>query len=650
VEKDGSDELFSGSLVVRGRSFIEVSRTGPHSALGRIAGMLEQVDEEPPLLERRLRQFGSRVAGWVIAFCAVLTVLGFAIEGLERGRETFFFAVALAVAAVPEGLPAVMTLALALGVERMAKRKAVVRRLAAVESLGSVTVILTDKTGTLTENRMRVLGVDAVNEDELLHSVVLANDADGEAGDPIDIALMDYAECHGVNATAIRRSRRRLSARDFDSRLKFQRVTVDLGGQAASYLKGAPEVIIKRSLLDEGEKQKWLDRAAESASQGYRILAAARASGETETDIEFLGLIHLWDPLRTEVPDAVRRARLAGIRVIMVTGDHPVTAVAIGRQAGIDASVVVTGEELDKLAEDPPTAGIYARVRPEQKLQLAQVLQHRGEIVGMTGDGVNDAPALKRADVGIAMGRRGSDVAREVSDIVLLDDNFATIVAAIEEGRSIYRNIEKFIRYLLATNLAEVIIVLIGIILSEVFGWRDDRGSLLLPLSAVQILWMNLVTDGLPAVALAVEPPQPALIDSPPRKSSEGLLGAGTGRWILFVGILLASISLVVSYGFGGSQNWQTMLFTSLTFSQIFTALAVRSQRKSILTSELLTDKLLLGACALTILLQLAAVYTPVGQRMLGTRPLQAEELLLCFASAALGLAAIEVQKWFSWR
>jgi Ca2+-transporting ATPase len=636
VEKSHGDELLSGSLVTRGRSFIEVTRTGLRSTLGKIAGMLDQVDEEPPPLERRLKQFGIRVARGVIVFCAVMTILGVLTQGTERWPEIFLFSVALAVAAVPEGLPAVMTLTLALGVERMAGRKAVVRRLAAVESLGSVTVILTDKTGTLTENRMTVLSIETDHEPEFLRAVTLANDADGQAGDPIDLALARYAETRGVDVPEARRSSPRLSSQPFDSQLRFQRVTVNAGGQPVSYLKGAPETLLERSVLDEAARRRWLARAAVGAGQGHRVLAAAKGMGEADTELEFLGLVHLWDPVRPEAADALRSAGRAGIRVAMVTGDHPVTAAAIGKQVGLDPSHVVTGEDLDKEAGDLPVTEIYARVRPEHKLRLVEALLRRGEVVAMTGDGVNDAPALKRADVGVAMGQRGSDVAREVADIVLLDDNFATIVAAIEEGRCIYRNTEKFIRFLLATNLAEVIVVLTGLAFTAVSGYRDAPAGLLLPLTAVQVLWMNLVTDGLPALALAMEPPGSDTMNSPPRKSSAGLL-EGSGRWVLLVGILLACVSLVAGYGLGTRQSSQTMLFTTLTVSQILVALAVGT----------LKSKVLVGSCVVTLLLQMAAVYTPVGQAMLKTRPLTARELILCLALSTIGLAVIEVQKWW---
>jgi Ca2+-transporting ATPase len=297
----------------------------------------------------------------------------------------------------------------------MAARKAVVRRLAAVEALGSVTVILTDKTGTLTENRMQVRSIETINGPEVLLALVLANDADGAAGDSIDVALAEHARTHGVNQNELRRSMPRVSARDFDSAHRSQRVTVNREGRPVSYLKGAPETILEHSRLIGDTREVWIERAAEGARQGHRVLAAARAEGESETNLEFLGLIHLWDPIRPEVPAALQQAREAGIRVATVTGDHPATAAAIGALADLDTSVVVTGQDLDALAGDLPDAGIYARVRPEHKLQLVEALQKRGEVVAMTGDGVNDAPALKRADIGIAMGHRGSDVSREVA-------------------------------------------------------------------------------------------------------------------------------------------------------------------------------------------------------------------------------------------
>src|SRR6185503_6067416 len=342
------------------------------------------------------------------------------------------------------------TLTLALGVERMAKQKAVVRRLSAVEALGSVTVIATDKTGTLTENRMYVKDIDTPETNRALRAMALANDAETTigAGDPLEIALIDYAEKQGLSVEAVREGHPRRGVLPFDSAHKFMRVTVEENGELVSYLKGAPEVLIARSRLDDSDRRSWEEKANAYATEGFRLLALAWCEGERDHDLTFLGLVLLWDPPRPEVPEAIRLARAEGIRVVMVTGDHPATALAIANEVGIPSGRIVTGLDLETLSTAElnhavKEANVFARVAPEDKLRLVVALKASGEIVAVTGDGVKDAPALKRSDVGVAMGQRGSDVSREVADLVLLDDNFATIVSAIREGRNIYENIQK---------------------------------------------------------------------------------------------------------------------------------------------------------------------------------------------------------------
>ena len=444
VDKGDRDEAFSGTLLVRGKTHLDVTRTGASSAMGRLATMLGDIRAAKTPLERRVDRLGRQIARWVLILAAVLGLLGIAAEGLERAPEMILFAVALAVAAVPEGLPAVLTVALALGVERMARHRAVVRRLSAVEALGSVTVIATDKTGTLTENRMEVRSLDATDLPRALAAIVLANDADliTGAGDPLELGLLRYATTHGVDVARLRHQHPLVAERPFDSAWKFARVTVQENGRLVSYLKGAPEVLLGRSTLSNEDRESWVEKADAYAREGFRVLAVAWAEGETEEPVSLLGLALFWDPPRPEVPNAVRRAQEAGIRVIMITGDHPATALAVANQVGIPGVRVLTGEDLADyqgaaLVEALGEANVFARVRPEQKLQIVEALQAQGQIVAMTGDGVNDAPALKRSDVGVAMGQRGSDVSREVADLVLRDDNFATIVGAVEEGRGI---------------------------------------------------------------------------------------------------------------------------------------------------------------------------------------------------------------------
>ncbi len=598
VEKGMGEEVYAGTLLVRGRALVEVTRTGPQSAMGRIAGLLAGMVEEKTPLERRLTAFGHRVARWVILLAAALVVLGFLVEGVSA--QVVLFAVALAVAAVPEGLPAVLTLALALGVERMARRKAVVRRLAAVEALGSVTVIATDKTGTLTENRMEVREVVGPDPEGALLAMVLCNDADLDtgAGDPLELGLLRYAAPY-LDVAQVRAKHPRLFERPFDSAWKFMRVTTPKG----SFLKGAPEALIPRLALSPEEKARLLEEAEAHAQRGFRVLALAYGEGEREEGLRFLGFVLLLDPPRPEVPEAVRRVQEAGVRVVMVTGDHPATALAIARQVGIPAEVVATGEEIAELSdEELLEVDVFARVRPEDKLRIVAALQKAGEVVAMTGDGVNDAPALKRADVGVAMGQRGSDVSREVADLVLLDDNFATIVAAIEEGRNIYENIQKFIRFLFSTNLSEVLVVAIGMVFAALLNLRDAAGHLLLPLTAAQILWINLVTDGLPALALALDQ-NPGVLRSPPRPKEAPLLDRISLRFVLITGSVKAGVALTILAvfpGWLGLEAARSATFHFMAIGQLFFAYAARHTHLIPLPNPYLH-----GAVALGILVQL---------------------------------------------
>jgi Ca2+-transporting ATPase len=531
-------DVFSGTLAVRGVGWLIVTRTGIASAMGRIAAMLANVDAEDTPLERKLKHFGRRIARWVAALAVVLVVVGVGIEGIDRIDEALLFAVAVAVAAVPEGLPAVLTLTLALGTERMASRKAVVRRLAAVETLGSVTVIVTDKTGTLTQNTMTVRALDSPDEARALLAMVLASDVepDGSAGDPLEIGLCEYAAKRGVDPVATGVRYPRASVLPFDSTWKYMRVTVLEDGKPVSYVKDAPEVLLERCLLTPEERSMWTDRITNAAADGYRVLALAWTRADAETDLEWLGTVSLWDPPRAEVADAIRATQRAGIRVQMITGDHPATAKAIATSVGISSDTVLTGEQLDsmtseEIASSVSDVGVFARVSPEHKLALVEALKTNGEIVAMTGYGVNDTPALKRADIGVAMGVRGSGVTREVADLVLLDDNFATITAAIDEGRSIYANILKFIRFLFSTNVALVLLIAIGVTGAAVLNLRDEAGNLLLPLLAVQLLWINIIADGPPALALGMDR-NPGMMARRPRPPSAPLLTRAGIRFI----------------------------------------------------------------------------------------------------------------------
>jgi P-type Ca2+ transporter type 2C len=647
VEKEIGSEVFSGTLLVRGNGYLEVSRTGERSAMGRLAVMIGGIEADPTPLERRLEKFGRQIARAVLALAALIAIGGLLVEGFERLSHVFLFAVALAVAAVPEGLPAVLTLTLALGVERMAKRRAVVRRLSAVEALGSVTVIATDKTGTLTENRMFVKELDCIDADQALRAMILANDADevAGAGDPLELALLAYAQKRGIEPERLRSQYPRHSSMPFDSAYKFMRVTVGEGDGLMSYLKGAPEVILKSSRLSKAERTTWEEKAEAYAREGYRVLALAHREGEGDQEISYLGLVLLWDPPRPEVPEAIKRAREAGIRVLMVTGDHPATALAVANEVGIAPGRVLTGPEIEvmqpeALREAARETNIFARVAPEHKLRLVEALKLSGEIVAMTGDGVNDAPALKRSDVGVAMGERGSDVSREVADLVLMDDNFATIVSAIEEGRNIYENIQKFIRFLFSTNLAEILIVVGGAFGAALIGLRDETGAILLPLTAVQLLWVNIITDGPPALALGFDQ-DPEVMQQRPRDPQSPLLDRESLRFILTTGCFKAAVggALLMAMPFIGFtlMETRTSVFLHATIGQLFYAYPARRINAQPHFNGALHLAVILG-----VVVQLATVLLPGPRTLLGLEPLTMQMLAMVTAAVLLTWGAAE--------
>ncbi len=652
VEKVPGTRLYSGTLLVRGHGQLVVSDTGSRSSMGKLASLLENVRAEPTPLEQRLRHLGMQIARWVGGLAVALALVGVFLEGLERAPEIIIFAVALAVAAVPEGMPAVVTLVLALGVQRMAKRKAVVRRLSAVEALGSVTVIATDKTGTLTENRMRVARLDALNPGEALLAMVFANEADpaSAAGDPLDRGLLDYATEQHLDPLKLRQDHPRCSSRPFDSIWKYTRVSVRGDGGVRSYLKGAPESILARCELGADDRAHWEQAAERSAFEGHRVLALACGKDESEEALEFLGLVHLWDPPRPEVPGAIAEVRKAGVRVIMITGDHPGTAAAIAREIGIDADEVMTGAELDQL--DPASlqqaaarVNVFARVRPEHKLRLVQALQAAGEFVAMTGDGVNDAPALKQANVGIAMGLRGSDVSREVADLVLLDDNFATIVGAIEEGRGIYANIQSFIRFLFSTNLALVLLVVFGAGIAFIYDLREANGMLLLPLTALQLLWINLIADGPPALALTMDR-NLDVMSRPPRAPGSPLLDPASARFVVASGAVkaVAGAGLLVGLPMAGHTpgTTRTAVFLFESLAQLVFAYPSRSLHQRPARNWVLNLVILA-----TVVLQLATVLVPELRVALGLEPVSLELFALITATVlATWMLAVLVRRW----
>lgn len=673
---DRRNMAYKGTIITYGRGSGIVTATGMATELGHIAALLAAGEDSKTPLQKRLAAFGKRLA---IAVLLVCTVIFFA--GLLRGEPPVLMlltAVSLAVAAIPEALPAVVTIALALGAYRMVEHQALMRRLPSVETLGSITYICSDKTGTLTENRMRVEcclvdGRLVVPEqaggkaaEQLFTAIALCNDATADAGggvsgDPTEVALHVAAQRAGFARETLERDAPRRAELPFDStRMRMTTFHADANGVMA-YTKGAPEAVLSRCmrmLVADGDAV--LDRAAleanaaAMAADGLRVLAVAcrrwdaipdlNDTEAAETDLVFIGLVGLIDPPRAEAAAAVATCRSAGITPVMITGDHPATARAIARRLGIagDDDLVITGRELAAmddaaLAARVLQARVYARVDPAQKIRVVEALQTQGQFVAMTGDGVNDAPALKRADIGVAMGRGGTDVAREASDMVLLDDNFATIVAAVRGGRRIYDNIRRFIKYVLTTNLAEVLLIF----LAPFFG-------LPLPLLPLHILWVNLVTDGLPGLALTAEPAEPGIMQRPPRPPGETMFARGVWQHILWVGSLMSGLVLGLQYwGIAtGDAHWQTMVFTALTFVQLANVMAIRSDRDSLLTIGILSNRPLAITVALTVALQLLLIYTPALNRIFDTAPLSALELGLCAGCAAVVLIAVECEKW----
>ena len=677
---DRRNMAWRGTIVTRGRGAGVAVATGMHTELGRMASLLQQQPETKTPLQQRLTHLTGRLAFVFLAICGVVVLLG-----LWRGENAATMALtglSLAVAAVPEALPAVVTIALSLGARAMARQNALVRSLPAVETLGSVTWIGSDKTGTLTQNRMRLEQVKltdpAARPDSPLlrhfhEALVLNSDVHrsggGWLGDPTETALFSAAIAAGLDSGKVRRAYPRIGEIPFDTgRRRMTTLHADRD-EVRLVVKGSPESVLplcRTAMTADGgigplDVRAWLEYADAMAGRGLRVLAIAlrwlppslpgpaAAPEEAENNLILLGLAGLIDPPRPEAAAAVATCRRAGITPVMITGDHPRTAAAIARQVGIlpDSSgedAMLSGNELARLTDpelDQAAAHVcvYARVAAEQKIRIIAALQHRGEVVAMTGDGVNDAPALRRSAVGVAMGKTGTDVARDAADIVLLDDNFATIVTAIAEGRHIYDNIRRFIRYILTCNLAEVWTLLLAPAL-----------ALPLPLQPLQILWINLITDGLPALALSAEPPEPGIMTRPPRPPRESLFAEGLGRHVLWMGLLMAALTLGTQAWaiHGGDAHWQTMTFTTLTFVQMGHVLAIRSEHLSLFQLRPGSNRPLLAAVALTIVLQLAVIYLPPARRIFHTAALDLPELAICIACALLLFAAVEGEK--KWR
>jgi Ca2+-transporting ATPase len=673
---DRRNMAYKGTLVAHGRGRGVVVATGMQTELGRIARLLREEEEVRTPLQKRLAHFGRVLSAAVLAICALLFV-----AGVLRGEPLMLMAltaISLAVAAIPEALPAVVTVALALGARRMVKRQALIRKLPAVETLGSVTTICSDKTGTLTLNRMHVEALWSLGETRappaaprrepwtsLLRAAALSNDAEvdraGEvAGDPTEVALYRAAADAGQRKEALLASMPRVAEIAFEAE-RARMTTLHRDGEAIlALVKGSPEGLIPLchdQLGTAGPQpfyaQAALDAAERMAAAGLRVLAFAcrklprvpdpLTPESVENGLTFLGLAGMLDPPRPEAREAVALCRSAGITPVMITGDHPATARTIAAKLAVidDPGELITGVELSRLtpgalSERAARVRVYARTSPEQKIAIVKALQARGEFVAMTGDGVNDAPALKRADIGVAMGISGTDVAKEAAHMILLDDNFASIVSAVREGRRIFDNIRKFIKYTMTSNSGEIWTLFLAPFL-----------GLPIPLLPIHILWINLVTDGLPGLALAAEPEERGIMRRPPRPPGESIFAHGMWQHIVWVGLLMGGVCLLTqSVAIQLGWHWQTMVFTVLTLSQLGHALAVRAERDSLFTLGVRSNSPLLLAVLFTLALQLATIYWPGAKPLFKTEPLSAAELGCCLLMSSVVFLAVEVEKW----
>ena len=719
---------YMGTLVTYGRGTAVVVATGMATELGKIAGLLQAVKHEQTPLQQRLDAVGKQlaIAGVVVA----LLILGIGVAMGETFADMILTAISVAVAVIPEGLPAVVTFTLALGAQRMLRRNALIRTLPAVETLGSVTTICSDKTGTLTENRMTVTmaSVPGTKVDLterlrtegatltpgvplpelragnpqglglLLAGGTLCNDATLQidsatgkyelVGDPTEGALLVAAARGGLVKHDLHKALPRVAELPFDSDRKrmttvHARTTAGLDKELApiwakgGYAPEAPFVAITKGAVDgllEVTTHVWENGSAEPltdarraallahnermASNGMRVLGVAfrplpstEGIGEVETELIFLGLVGMIDPSRPEVRTAVATCRSAGIRPVMITGDHPLTATYIARDLGIASDdKVVTGTQLNamsdaELAQAAATTSVFARVSPEHKLKIVAALQGQGHVVAMTGDGVNDAPALKKADIGVAMGITGTDVSKEASNMVLRDDNFATIVAAVEEGRVIYDNLRRFVKFAVAGNIGKVLVMLLWPMLFFLSGLSLEAAVALLPL---QLLWLNLMTDGLLGLSMGVESAEKNVMQRPPHKPTDGIFSGGMGWQVTWVGIAIGVLTLGSGFWYysQGLAQWQAMMFTTMAFLQVFQALATRSNTESLFTIGVFSNRVMWGVIALVVGLQLVALYTPLGV-FLGLLPLTAVDLLVCVGLGLALFAAVEVEKLF---
>lgn len=663
VPGDQHNMIFKGTIVTNGSAKAVVTTTGMNTEIGKIAGMLEAESQKTPL-QKRLTVFSKQLAVAVILICIV--VFGF---GLWRGAppfEMFLTALSLAVAALPEALPAVITIALAQGAHRMVRQKALMRKLPAVETLGSVTYICSDKTGTLTQNIMTVEKMQAAPEKEALlqYAMMLDNEVrfsndEGLLGDSTETALVHYALQKGSTKEDADNQYPLIAKLPFDSVRMRMSTLHEHDKKWVLFVKGAPVKMVE--VLSERYKtqvQEWLKINREWAADGLRVLFFGykifdqkpdQINEALETDLDFLGMTAMIDPPREEVIEAIRECKTAGIKPVMITGDQPLTATAIAERLQMieeGSQAVKNGADLDQLTDEQfsrevNNISVYARVSPEQKLRIIKALQSQGEFVAMTGDGVNDAPSLKQADIGIAMGITGTGVSKEAADMILLDDNFATIIKAVREGRRIYENIRKFILYVLSCNLGEIL----TIFFAPVFGFA-------IPLLPIHLLWINLVTDGLPGLALVAEPAEKDIMNRPPRPPKENLFAGGLITRILLTGTMIAIAGMFMQW-WTDKQGYdlriqQTAVFTTLCFVQLGNALSVRSVYYSIFSSGIFANRGMWGAILLTVILQLLIVYVPVLHPIFKTTSLDRNIMLVIVLVTLVCVLCIEFLKFIS--
>ena len=668
---DRKNMVISSTVITNGRATCVVTSTGMETEVGQIVGMLMNEEDSETPLQKKMAEISKVLSVICLGVCVVMFFVGLLYQ--RPILEIFMSAVALAVAAIPEGLAAVVTIVLALGVQRMVKRNAIVKKLPAVETLGCASVICSDKTGTLTQNKMTVVDVWTLRPDErplaltigaLCNDTTLTYAEDGSpktAGDPTETAFVDIACKEGLDKNEIEKTMPRQAELPFDSERKMMSTIHPLAdGGYRVMVKGAPDVLLGRCIVSGEDSQSVLARNSEMASRALRVLGVAYkdipsipgelTSEGLENGLTFVGLVGMIDPPRLEVKQAVAECYSAGIRPVMITGDHKLTAVAIAKELDIfrDGDLAMTGEELDAISQDELNQkvdqySVFARVSPEHKMRIVKAWQFKGKVVAMTGDGVNDAPALKVADIGCAMGITGTDVAKGAADMILTDDNFSTIVHAVEQGRGIYSNIKKSIQYLLSCNIGEIITIFIATALN----FHQ------MPLIPIQLLWLNLVTDSLPALALGMEPVEAGIMNEKPRDPKDSIFAHGFAASMVFYGVLVGAVTLcaymlgeyVLSDPDTADGIACTMSFATLVFCELTRAFAVRSERHSIFTIGVFSNSMMNKAFAVGLILQLAVLLLPPLQGVFGVMSLNAAEWGVVILLALVPLLVSEIYK-----